>query len=93
MSYIDFNFFFNMDYFFCRGEFESRPVAVKRLLPECFIAGEREVHILRESDYHPNVVRYYCTEQDKQFRYIALELCAATLQVSLYFMFYFTIIN
>ncbi|CAH1726019.1 serine/threonine-protein kinase/endoribonuclease IRE2 [Aphis gossypii] len=63
-----------------KGEFESRPVAVKRLLPECFIAGEREVHILRESDYHPNVVRYYCTEQDKQFRYIALELCAATLQ-------------
>lgn len=56
-------------------------MAVKRLLPECFIAGEREVHILRESDYHPNVVRYYCTEQDKQFRYIALELCAATLQV------------
>lgn len=42
------------------------------------------MHILRESDYHPNVVRYYCTEQDKQFRYIALELCAATLQVSRY---------
>jgi len=69
-------------YCFSRGEFECRPVAVKRLLPECFIAGEREVHILRESDYHPNVVRYYCTEQDKQFRYIALELCAATLEVS-----------
>lgn len=67
---------------FSRGEFEHRPVAVKRLLPECFVAGEREVHILRESDYHPNVVRYYCTEQDKQFRYIALELCAATLEVS-----------
>ncbi|VVC31730.1 PUB domain,Pyrrolo-quinoline quinone beta-propeller repeat,Protein kinase domain,Serine/threonine- [Cinara cedri] len=66
--------------FVFRGEFECRPVAVKRLLPECFIAGEREVHILRESDYHPNVVRYYCTEQDKQFRYIALELCAATLE-------------
>ncbi|XP_050421955.1 serine/threonine-protein kinase/endoribonuclease ire-1 [Adelges cooleyi] len=63
-----------------KGEFERRPVAVKRLLPECFIAGEREVHILRESDYHPNVVRYFCTEQDKHFRYIALELCAATLQ-------------
>lgn len=62
-------------------------MAVKRLLPECFIAGEREVHILRESDYHPNVVRYYCTEQDKQFRYIALELCAATLQVSRYLIF------
>lgn len=71
-----------MHYYFYRGEFECRPVAVKRLLPECFIACEREVHILRESDYHPNVIRYFCTEQDKQFRYIALELCAATLQVS-----------
>jgi len=74
--------FFKLKNCFHRGEFECRPVAVKRLLPECFIVGEREVHILRESDYHPNVVRYYCTEQDKQFRYIALELCAATLQVS-----------
>lgn len=36
--------------------------------------------LLRESDAHPNVVRYFCTEQDRQFRYIALELCTATLQ-------------
>jgi serine/threonine-protein kinase/endoribonuclease IRE1 len=24
--------------------------------------------------------RYFCTEKDRQFRYIALELCAATLE-------------
>ena len=36
--------------------------------------------MLRESDEHPNVVRYFCMEQCRQFRYIALELCAATLQ-------------
>ncbi|XP_026470548.1 serine/threonine-protein kinase/endoribonuclease IRE2-like, partial [Ctenocephalides felis] len=66
--------------FVFKGSFESRPVAVKRLLPECFSIAEREVSLLKESDMHPNVVRYFCTEQDLQFMYIALELCCATLQ-------------
>ncbi|XP_046660602.1 serine/threonine-protein kinase/endoribonuclease IRE1 [Homalodisca vitripennis] len=66
--------------FVFRGQFEERAVAVKRLLPECFTVADREVSLLRESDAHANVVRYFCTEQDSQFRYIALELCAATLQ-------------
>lgn len=66
--------------FVFRGEFDGRAVAVKRLLPECFTVADREVCLLRESDTHAHVVRYFCTEQDKQFRYIALELCAATLQ-------------
>uniref|UniRef100_A0A1B6MTN9 non-specific serine/threonine protein kinase n=1 Tax=Graphocephala atropunctata TaxID=36148 RepID=A0A1B6MTN9_9HEMI len=66
--------------FVFRGQFEARAVAVKRLLPECFTLADREVSLLRESDAHANVVRYFCTEQDSQFRYIALELCAATLQ-------------
>nr|XP_018916494.1 PREDICTED: serine/threonine-protein kinase/endoribonuclease IRE1-like [Bemisia tabaci] len=65
--------------FVFRGEFDNRPVAVKRLLPECFTVADREVCLLRESDEHMNVIRYFCTEQDKQFRYIALELCATTL--------------
>ncbi len=42
--------------------------------------ADREVELLRESDEHPNVVRYFCMEQDRQFRYIALEFCQATLQ-------------
>lgn len=104
-----------------RGTFEGRAVAVKRLLPECFSFADREVELLRESDQHPNVIRYFCMvslffikvgvhidiryrevqtrnslflevikwklkdlclcwqEADHQFRYIALELCAATL--------------
>ncbi|KAL3272858.1 hypothetical protein HHI36_014319 [Cryptolaemus montrouzieri] len=65
--------------FVYRGEFDSRKVAVKRLLPECFSFADREVTLLRESDAHPHVVRYYCMEQDRMFRYIALELCQATL--------------
>nr|XP_013098827.1 unnamed protein product [Stomoxys calcitrans] len=66
--------------FVFKGTFEERYVAVKRLLPECFTFADREVALLRESDAHENVVRYFCTEQDRQFRYIAVELCAATLQ-------------
>lgn len=53
---------------------------MKRLLPNCFSIADREVALLRESDTHPNVIRYFCTEQDRMFKYIALELCNATLQ-------------
>ncbi|KAF7698222.1 serine/threonine-protein kinase/endoribonuclease IRE1-like [Silurus meridionalis] len=63
-----------------RGHFDNRQVAVKRILPECFSFADREVQLLRESDEHPNVIRYFCTERDRQFQYIAIELCSATLQ-------------
>ncbi|XP_078736738.1 LOW QUALITY PROTEIN: serine/threonine-protein kinase/endoribonuclease IRE1 [Lampetra fluviatilis] len=63
-----------------RGRFDGRAVAVKRLLPECFSFAEREVQLLRESDEHAHVIRYFCTERDRQFQYIATELCAATLR-------------
>ncbi|NXL29725.1 ERN1 endoribonuclease, partial [Glaucidium brasilianum] len=66
--------------FVFRGQFDGRNVAVKRLLPECFHLVDREVQLLRESDEHPHVIRYFCTEKDKQFHYIAIELCSATLQ-------------
>lgn len=63
-----------------RGQFEGRAVAVKRLLRECFDLVQREVQLLQESDRHPNVLRYFCTERGPQFYYIALELCPASLQ-------------
>uniref|UniRef100_A0A7N8WQW4 non-specific serine/threonine protein kinase n=1 Tax=Mastacembelus armatus TaxID=205130 RepID=A0A7N8WQW4_9TELE len=66
--------------FVFRGRFDGRHVAVKRILPECVEVAEREVQLLRESDTHPNVIRYFCTERDRLFTYIAIELCAATLQ-------------
>ncbi|KAM9857448.1 serine/threonine-protein kinase/endoribonuclease IRE1 [Aulostomus maculatus] len=66
--------------FVFRGNFDGRHVAVKRILPECFEVAEREVQLLRESDTHPNVIRYFCTERDRLFTYIAIELCASTLQ-------------
>ncbi|XP_011240125.1 serine/threonine-protein kinase/endoribonuclease IRE2 isoform X8 [Mus musculus] len=66
--------------FVFRGQFEGRAVAVKRLLRECFGLVRREVQLLQESDRHPNVLRYFCTEHGPQFHYIALELCQASLQ-------------
>ncbi|XP_014244524.1 serine/threonine-protein kinase/endoribonuclease IRE1 [Cimex lectularius] len=66
--------------FVFKGTFDGRSVAVKRLLPECFTVADREVQLLRESDAHPHVIRYFSMEEDSQFRYIALELCSATLQ-------------
>lgn len=63
-----------------RGQFEGRAVAVKRLLRECFGLVRREVQMLQESDRHPNVLRYFCTERGPQFHYIALELCRASLR-------------
>ncbi len=54
--------------FVYKGKFESRDVAVKRILPECFQFADREVALLKESDQHPNVIRYFCTETDGQFR-------------------------
>jgi len=66
--------------FVYKGRFDGREVAVKRVLAACFSIADREVELLRESDEHPHVVRYFCMEQCRQFRYIALELCVATLQ-------------
>ncbi|XP_039269837.2 serine/threonine-protein kinase/endoribonuclease IRE1-like [Styela clava] len=63
-----------------KGKFDGRDVAVKRIVPQCFTFADREVALLRESDEHSHVIRYYCMEKDVQFRYIALELCSNTLQ-------------
>lgn len=50
------------------GLFDGRNVAVKRVVSEFMNLAEREVDLLRESDSHANVVRYYCTAADSQFR-------------------------
>jgi len=39
-----------------------------------------EMALLLASDVHPNVVKYYGTEEDGVFVYIAVQLCAASLQ-------------
>ncbi len=62
------------------GRFDARPCAVKRVVRSSFIYAEREVALLRVSGQNPHVVRYFCTERDREFHYIALERCDNTLK-------------
>ncbi|AMD19756.1 HCL395Cp [Eremothecium sinecaudum] len=63
-----------------QGTFQHRAVAVKRMLIDFYDIASHEIKLLTESDYHENVVRYYCSEVTEKFLYIALELCTATLE-------------
>lgn len=62
-----------------KGSFEGKVVAVKRMLRDFIDVAEHEVSLLQQSDDHPNVIRYYCTQHGDRFLYIALELCPASL--------------
>ena len=61
------------------GNFDGRAVAVKRMLIQFFDIASQETKLLRESDDHPNVIRYFAQEHGAGFLYIALELCPASL--------------
>ncbi|KAG5989885.1 hypothetical protein E4U52_005145 [Claviceps spartinae] len=61
------------------GRFDGREVAVKRMLIQFYDIALRETNLLRESDDHPNVIRYYSQQIHDGFLYIALERCAASL--------------
>lgn len=58
----------------------ERKVAVKRLLRQFFESARKEISLLVELDEaSPHVVRYFAMEEDSEFIYLALELCAGTL--------------
>ncbi|GAB0136714.1 hypothetical protein EsDP_00005007 [Epichloe bromicola] len=61
------------------GRFDGREVAVKRMLIQFYDIASQETRLLRESDDHPNVIRYYSQQIRDGFLYIALERCAASL--------------
>lgn len=61
------------------GKFDGREVAVKRMLIQFYDIASQETRLLRESDDHPNVIRYYSQQMTDGFLYIALERCAASL--------------
>ena len=58
---------------------KGRLVAVKRMLPQYFELASQEVSLLQQSDDHPNVIRYFCQQNDQNFLYIAVELCRASI--------------
>ena len=61
------------------GTFEGREVAVKRMLLQYFDLASQEVSLLQQSDDHPNVIRYFCHQKGRDFLYIAVERCQASL--------------
>ena len=61
------------------GTFEKRDVAVKRMLLTFYDVASREIELLQESDDHPNVIRYYCSQRQGTFLFMALELCRCSL--------------
>ncbi|KAI6782620.1 Serine/threonine-protein kinase-like protein [Emericellopsis cladophorae] len=61
------------------GEYDGRKVAVKRLLLTFYEIAQQETKLLKESDDHPNVIRYFNQQEHEGFIYIALELCDASL--------------
>ncbi|KAK6312196.1 hypothetical protein J4Q44_G00178600 [Coregonus suidteri] len=65
--------------FFLCDDANKRPAAVKRIELAKQSNADQEVALLLKLDYNPHVVRYFCTEKDRQFLYIAIEQCAASL--------------
>jgi serine/threonine-protein kinase/endoribonuclease IRE1 len=61
------------------GEMDGRRVAVKRLLAQFHELARKELKALIASDEHPNILRCFAFEEDSNFVYIALELCASSL--------------
>lgn len=62
-----------------KGLFEDRQhVAVKRIVSDCYKLANREIELLRKLQ-HTHLIRYFATEYDNQFLYIAIELAELTL--------------
>ena len=61
------------------GELDGRSVAVKRLLLQFHELARKELATLIASDEHPNILRCFAMEEDKDFVYVALERCESTL--------------
>lgn len=61
------------------GMYEGRPVAVKRLVQAHHDVAFKEIQNLIASDRHPNIVRWYGVEYDKDFVYLSLERCTCSL--------------
>ncbi|XP_062143490.1 serine/threonine-protein kinase/endoribonuclease IRE1a-like isoform X2 [Alnus glutinosa] len=61
------------------GNYEGRPVAVKRLVQAHNDVAFKEIQNLIASDRHPNIVRWYGVEYDQDFVYLSLERCTYSL--------------
>jgi serine/threonine-protein kinase/endoribonuclease IRE1 len=61
------------------GKFGKIDVAIKRMLHSYVQVASQEVELLQQSDHHKSIIRYYHQVEDKDFLYIAVERCQASL--------------
>ena len=62
-----------------RGLFQSRPIAIKRVVRDLTKKVEREILIMLQTDRHRNILRYFAKEETKDFIFIGTELCEYNL--------------
>lgn len=62
------------------GKYGQRDVAVKKVDKNKTKIIRSEIELLERSDRHPNIIRYFASEEDDQHHYLALELCLCTLR-------------
>ena len=63
-----------------RGTFEKKEAAVKKVEKMFLKLIKSEIDILQQADENRNIIRYFCSEEDRDHYYIALELCFCTLK-------------
>ncbi|OMO71913.1 hypothetical protein COLO4_27941 [Corchorus olitorius] len=61
------------------GFYDGREVAVKSLRLTHHDIALKEIELLRASDWHQNIVRWYGFEYDENFVYLALERCICSV--------------
>jgi serine/threonine-protein kinase/endoribonuclease IRE1 len=61
------------------GRFKGKTVAVKRMVRPAFDLQQQEIHALQTIEFSRNVVKYYEDFADRDFLYLVVEKCQATL--------------
>ena len=62
-----------------KGMFQRRPIAIKRVVRDLAKMVDREISIMLQTDRHPNILKYFAREENKDFIYIGTELCEGNL--------------
>ena len=62
-----------------RGKYGQHEIAMKRVMKLASSADEQEILIMLQTDRHPNILKYFAKEEDKNFTYIGMELCEFNL--------------
>src|ERR1700753_3889154 len=61
------------------GVFDNRSVAVKRMVRTYFDLAQQEINALKNVELRKHVIRYFHNETTRDFSFIAIEKCQASL--------------